>query len=31
MLHVWCVLASIVPEGQQAMERVGECIRTHLH
>jgi monoterpene epsilon-lactone hydrolase len=31
MIHVWRVLASIVPEGQQAMERVGEFIRTHLH
>jgi epsilon-lactone hydrolase len=31
MIHVWRVLASIVPEGQQAMERVGEFTRTHLH
>lgn len=31
MIHVWHLFASILPEGQQAIERVGEFIRTHLH
>jgi acetyl esterase/lipase len=29
MIHVWHLFASMLPEGQQAIERVGEYIRQH--
>ena len=29
MIHVWHIFASILPEGQQALERIGEFIRKH--
>ena len=29
MPHVWQVFASILPEGQQAIDRMGEFIRKH--
>jgi len=29
MVHVWHVFAKILPEGQQAIDRIGEFIRTH--
>jgi monoterpene epsilon-lactone hydrolase len=30
MIHVWQLFAPLLPEGQQAIERIGEFIRTHL-
>jgi hypothetical protein len=27
MIHVWQAFASVLPEGQQAVERIGEFIR----
>jgi epsilon-lactone hydrolase len=29
MIHIWPVFAPILPEGQQAIERIGEFIREH--
>ena len=29
MLHVWHMFAPIVPEGQRAVERIGEFMREH--
>ena len=29
MIHVWQLFASILPEGQQAIERIGKFIREH--
>lgn len=29
MIHVWHMFAAILPEGQQAIERIGEFIRKH--
>ncbi len=29
MIHVWQFCAAILPEGQQAIERIGEFIRQH--
>lgn len=29
MIHVWQLFAPILPEGQQAIERIGAFIRTH--
>jgi len=29
MIHVWHIFASILPEGQQALDRIGEFIRKH--
>ena len=30
MIHVWHIFAPMLPEGQQAIERVGEFLRKHL-
>ncbi|MCK5181173.1 MAG: alpha/beta hydrolase fold domain-containing protein, partial [Dehalococcoidia bacterium] len=30
MIHVWHVFAAILPEGQQAIDRIGEFIRQHV-
>jgi hypothetical protein len=30
MIHVWHFFASMLPEGQQAIERVGEFLRKRL-
>lgn len=30
MIHVWQAFASMLPEGQQAIERIGEFIRQHV-
>ncbi len=30
MIHVWQSFAAILPEGRQAIERIGEFVRTHL-
>jgi len=29
MIHVWHIFAAVLPEGQQAINRVGEFIRNH--
>jgi acetyl esterase/lipase len=29
MVHVWPAFASFLPEGQQAIERIGQFIRQH--
>ena len=29
MIHVWQLFAPILPEGQQALERIGEFVRQH--
>jgi monoterpene epsilon-lactone hydrolase len=29
MIHVWQLFAPILPEGQQAIERIGAFIRAH--
>ena len=29
MIHVWQAFAMVLPEGQQAVERIGEFVRTH--
>jgi len=29
MIHVWQLFAPILPEGQQAIERIGQFIREH--
>ncbi len=29
MIHVWQAFAAVLPEGQQAVERIGEFVRTH--
>ena len=29
MIHVWQLFAPILPEGQQAIERIGEFLREH--
>ena len=29
MFHVWHVFAKILPEGQQAIDRIGEYVRAH--
>jgi acetyl esterase/lipase len=29
MIHIWPVFAPVLPEGQQAIERIGEFIREH--
>jgi acetyl esterase/lipase len=31
MIHVWQLFASVLPEGQQAIEQIGEFIRKHVH
>ena len=31
MFHVWQFFASTLPEGQQAIDRIGEFIREHTH
>jgi acetyl esterase/lipase len=30
MIHVWHTFAAILPEGRQAIARIGEFVRTHL-
>lgn len=30
MIHVWQVFAAVLPEGQQAIDRIGEFIREHV-
>jgi epsilon-lactone hydrolase len=30
MIHVWPLFAAILPEGQQAIERIGAFIREHM-
>ncbi|GBD27741.1 Monoterpene epsilon-lactone hydrolase [bacterium HR30] len=30
MIHVWQAFAAMLPEGQQAIERIGEFIRQHI-
>jgi acetyl esterase/lipase len=30
MIHVWHSFAAILPEGRQAIERIGKFVRTHL-
>jgi acetyl esterase/lipase len=29
MIHVWQAFAAMLPEGQQAIERIGEFLRQH--
>ena len=29
MIHVWPIFAPVLPEGQQAIERIGEFVRKH--
>jgi len=29
MIHMWHMFAAILPEGQQAIDRIGEFIREH--
>jgi monoterpene epsilon-lactone hydrolase len=29
MIHVWQLFAPMLPEGQQAIERIGEFVRQH--
>jgi hypothetical protein len=29
MIHVWQLFAPILPEGQQAIEKIGQFIREH--
>jgi len=29
MIHVWHMFAAILPEGQQAIDRIGEFVRKH--
>jgi len=29
MIHVWQFFAAMLPEGQQAIDRIGEFIREH--
>jgi len=30
MIHVWQFLAALLPEGQQAIDRIGGFIREHI-
>jgi len=29
MIHVWPIYAPVLPEGQQAIDRIGEFVRQH--
>jgi acetyl esterase/lipase len=29
MIHVWQIFAPLLPEGQQAIDRIGEYVRKH--
>ncbi len=30
MIHMWHMFAAMLPEGQQAIDRIGEFVRTHV-
>jgi epsilon-lactone hydrolase len=30
MIHIWQIFAPVLPEGQQAIERLGDFIREHM-